>query len=67
MTDKLKEMRSNDGVLPTVSYGYSIYQGGENLDFSRILKEADDQMYHYKKAHKIRFSQDGSPMSLSDT
>lgn len=60
MTDKLKEIRGSDVILPTVSYGYSIFPGGDHLDFNKILKEADDQMYHYKKAHKDRYQQEAS-------
>lgn len=52
MTNNIEEMREKGNPLPTVSYGYSIFPGGENLDFHKILKEADDQMYHYKKIHK---------------
>jgi len=35
--------------LPTVSYGYSIFTGGARLDFSKLMKEADEQMYRLKK------------------
>lgn len=52
MTNALAEMREGGHPLPTVSYGYSIFQGGERLDFQKTFKEADDQMYHYKKIHK---------------
>ncbi|MFH5834991.1 GGDEF domain-containing protein [Proteiniclasticum sp. C24MP] len=52
MTTALKEVRKNGIALPTVSYGYSVFHGGEDLNFHKTLKEADDQMYHYKKAHK---------------
>ncbi|PKM49988.1 MAG: hypothetical protein CVV02_13475 [Firmicutes bacterium HGW-Firmicutes-7] len=52
MTNALAEMREKGNLLPTVSYGYSIFPGGERLDFYKILKEADDQMYHFKKVHK---------------
>lgn len=52
MTTVLNDVRENGIALPTVSYGYSIFQGGEDLNFRRILKEADDQMYRYKKVHK---------------
>ena len=53
MTKALAEMRENGNLLPTVSYGYSIFNGEEVLDFHKILKEADEQMYHFKKAHKL--------------
>lgn len=52
MTSNLTKMREGGILLPTVSYGYSIFPGGEKLDFNKVLKEADDQMYHYKKIHK---------------
>lgn len=52
MTDNLSKMREEGTLLPTVSYGYSIFRGGEKLDFNKILKEADGQMYQYKKIHK---------------
>lgn len=52
MTDALDQMRKNGNPLPTVSYGYSISKGGEKPDFYKTLKEADDQMYHFKKLHK---------------
>lgn len=52
LTKTLSEMREKDNSLPTVSYGYSIFRGGEKLDFQKNLKEADEQMYHFKKAHK---------------
>ena len=52
MTNALVEMRGKGNPLPTVSYGYSIFRGGDNADFNINLKEADDQMYHYKKVHK---------------
>lgn len=52
MTKALAEKRENGNLLPTVSYGYSVLQGEEILDFHKILKEADDQMYYFKKAHK---------------
>lgn len=52
MTSNLTKMREGGILLSTVSYGYSIFPGGEKLDFNKVLKEADDQMYHYKKIHK---------------
>jgi len=52
MISNLNEMREQGNPLPTISYGYSIYKGKEKLDFQRILKEADDQMYQYKKTYK---------------
>jgi diguanylate cyclase (GGDEF)-like protein len=52
MTNSLAKMREEYNMLPTVSYGYSIYREREKLDFNKVLKEADDQMYKYKKVHK---------------
>jgi diguanylate cyclase (GGDEF)-like protein len=52
MTNNLAKMREKGIQLPTVSYGYSIFKGGEKLDFHKTLKEADDQMYHFKRIHK---------------
>ncbi|HHV64363.1 MAG TPA: GGDEF domain-containing protein [Peptococcaceae bacterium] len=52
MINNLEKEREKGNPLPTVSYGYSIFRGGEKLDFSKIIKEADDQMYYYKKIHK---------------
>ena len=52
MTKALAKMREKGNLLPTVSYGYSIFNGEETLDFHKILKEADAQMYHFKKAYK---------------
>lgn len=52
MTNNLTKERQNDTCLPTVAYGYSIFCEGKTLDFSKILKEADDQMYYYKHLQK---------------
>lgn len=52
MTDSLSEKRKNDSRLPTIAYGYSVFQGSRTPDFQKIHKEADDQMYHFKKLHK---------------
>ena len=52
MTTALNDVRENGIALPTVSYGYSIFHGGEDLDIHRALKEADEEMYRYKKVHK---------------
>ncbi|HHY81275.1 MAG TPA: GGDEF domain-containing protein [Clostridiales bacterium] len=46
----LAKMRDKGNPLPTVSYGYSIFEGGEKLDINKVLKEADDQMYYFKKS-----------------
>lgn len=53
MINSISELRNQGDQLPTVSYGYSIFEGGTTLSFEKILREADDQMYRYKRAHKI--------------
>lgn len=58
MTDNLTKMREDGKALPTVSYGYSISHKEEKLDFQNNFKEADDQMYHYKKNHKYDFAKE---------
>lgn len=58
MTSNLEAMREKDYPLPTVSYGFSIFRGGGKPDFRKIFKDADDQMYHYKKIHKAKASQE---------
>lgn len=58
MTNSLAEVRENGNPLPTVAYGYSIFPGGEKLDFNKMLKEADAQMYQYKKIHKSNAAQE---------
>ena len=35
---KSYEMREKGKSLPTISYGYSIFRGGEKLDFDKPLK-----------------------------
>lgn len=52
MTDNLTEERKEGSPIPTISYGYSIFRGEEKLDFFKIFKEADDQMYYFKKIQK---------------
>ena len=52
ITDNLAKERQKDRCLPTVAYGYSIFKGDKTLDFQKILKEADDQMYYYKHMQK---------------
>ncbi|MDD2362072.1 MAG: GGDEF domain-containing protein [Oscillospiraceae bacterium] len=49
MTNDLEKERRNDGCLPTISYGYGIFKGGKGIAFHEVLKEADDQMYFFKK------------------
>lgn len=46
------EILDEGNILPTVSYGYSIFSGRETFDFNRMFKEADKQMYHFKKVQK---------------
>lgn len=58
MTKALAEMRVDGNRLPTVSYGYSIFNGEENLDFHKILRDADEQMYHFKKQYKSGTAQE---------
>ncbi len=55
MTEALAKEHENDICLPTVAYGYSISREG-GLDFQKILKEADEQMYRSKKLQKARES-----------
>ncbi len=53
MTNVLAEERKNNSYLPTIAYGYSIFRGG-SLNFQKILKDADEQMYCFKKLQKNR-------------
>lgn len=48
MANNLGEIRKEDKLLPTVSYGYSFFNGFKNFTFKEILKQADNQMYLYK-------------------
>ena len=52
MTSALEKERQNDNRLPTVAYGYGIFKGGKAVDFQGVLKEADHQMYCFKKIQK---------------
>jgi len=52
LTNAIEKIRNEDNPLPKISYGYSIYRGGENSDFYKNLKEADDRMYQLKKIQK---------------
>ena len=52
MTNNLEKERQNDSRLPTIAYGYSIFKGGKGIDFQEVLKEADDEMYSFKKKQK---------------
>ena len=63
MTNNLSQVRQKDNPLPTVSYGYSIFWGGEKANFNKILKDADDQMYHFKKIQKAEASQKKPPQT----
>lgn len=58
MTDSLTEMRKQGKLLPTISYGYSIFRGEGKPDFNKMLKEADDHMYQFKKIHKTQAAHD---------
>jgi diguanylate cyclase (GGDEF)-like protein len=53
----LAAARTPGQLLPTVSYGYSIFPGGSRLDFSQVRQEADDQMYRCKRTHKAEDAQ----------
>ena len=52
ITDNLAKERQKYRCLPTVAYGYSIFEGDKTLDFQKILKEAGNQMYYYKHLQK---------------
>jgi len=52
MIKNFDEIRKQGIPLPTISYGYSIYRGKTNPYFEKIFKEADDQMYRFKKIRK---------------
>ena len=52
MTNLMAKIRENGKMIPTISYGYSIFTGEETLDINKVIKEADDQMYHFKRLHK---------------
>ncbi|MGI6678703.1 MAG: GGDEF domain-containing protein [Dehalobacterium sp.] len=52
MTHRLINERKKESRLPTVAYGYSIFEGGDAIGFQEVLKAADDQMYYYKKILK---------------
>lgn len=57
MKNALIKMREEGDIIPTVSYGYSISPAGEELDFYKMIKEADDQMYRFKMLHKSEIAQ----------
>ncbi len=52
MTRAIIAEREKDSRLPMVSYGYSIFHGGEKPDLHKKLEEADGQMYSFKKRYK---------------
>lgn len=52
MTNNLEKERRNDSRMPTVSYGYGIYKGEKMTCFKEVHKQADDQMYYFKKMQK---------------
>jgi diguanylate cyclase (GGDEF)-like protein len=52
MTVQLSLLRHDDRHLPTLSYGFSTYHGVGAVDFTSIVKEADNQMYYYKNLQK---------------
>lgn len=58
MTNVFAEERENNSYLPTIAYGYSIFRGG-SLNIQKMLKQADEQMYCFKKLQKIEASQAG--------
>lgn len=50
MFEDLIKKREKDSIIPTVSYGYSIYRKSEKTNIMNILQEADRNMYHYKNS-----------------
>ncbi|HKM03736.1 MAG TPA: GGDEF domain-containing protein [Lachnospiraceae bacterium] len=46
--------RQKNRRLPTVAYGYSMFQGEANSDFHKTSKAADNQMYLHKQIHGQR-------------
>lgn len=52
MTSAIIVRREVDSRLPMVSYGFSIYRGGETPDIRQKFEEADHQMYSFKKRYK---------------
>lgn len=53
-----------EGILPSVSFGYSVSKGGDFYEFKDRLKEADERMYLYKNNLKImkRINRDSASM-----
>ena len=62
MTNNLGRERQNDDRLPTVAYGYSIFKGSKGIGFKEVLKEADEQMYYYKKIQKGTLTPSATPI-----
>lgn len=54
MISTLSAIRERGTVVPTVSYGYKIAPKGLIVHFEKLLKDADAQMYQYKKALKAK-------------
>ncbi len=52
MTNNLEKERQNESRLPTVAYGYGIFKSEKTIGFQQVLKEADKQMYYFKKIQK---------------
>ncbi len=52
MTNNLEKERQNDSRLPTVAFGYSIYKGEKGIGYKEVFKEADNQMYYFKRIQK---------------
>lgn len=70
MTKNLSKMSDNGNPLPTVSYGFSIFRKGENHDFQKTFKEADERTFDFKKNHKAKsecYSGDDSAVLVHET
>lgn len=50
MMKMLADMRTKWDILPTVSQGYSINKRGEGMDYTQLLKLADERMYQNKRS-----------------
>jgi len=48
----LEEERKRDPRMPTISYGYGVFDGGAGTAFQEVLKQADEHMYRFKKMQK---------------
>lgn len=49
MQSAIRKEREFDPLLPTISYGYSIFQKNKHADLLHVLQEADERMYCCKK------------------